>query len=134
MKFNRTCFLIKSLFVLVSIGHVFYCPFTKVEESFNLQAVHDIVFYRQNLTQVCERAFTIYILNCFKYKFVKYDHNKFPGVVPRTFIGPILVGLTSLPVVSLMFQENIFMAQIISKYSSFDSINYLKISFFTKNF
>jgi hypothetical protein len=64
--------------------HLFTTPFTKVEESFNIQATHDILFYGipwTNSSQALSR---------------QYDHVEFSGAVPRTFIGALVVaGLTS---------------------------------------
>ena len=53
--------------LLVIFCHCQLVPYTKVEESFNLQAMHDMLVYKWDITS--------------------YDHMEFPGVVPRSCIG-----------------------------------------------
>ncbi|CAG8448150.1 12825_t:CDS:10 [Acaulospora colombiana] len=65
--------------------HIVLCPFTKVEESFNLQATHDIIEYGISPTSL-----------------EQFDHFEFPGVVPRTFVGPLLLSGASWPTVKTL--------------------------------
>ncbi|KAF9193324.1 dolichyl-P-Man:Man(7)GlcNAc(2)-PP-dolichol alpha-1,6-mannosyltransferase [Haplosporangium sp. Z 767] len=60
--------------------HILVAPYTKVEESFNLQATHDILNFGVSRESI-----------------QKYDHLEFPGVVPRTFVGPLLLAIGSWP-------------------------------------
>ena len=72
--------LFDSLLLLFISAYLFISPFTKVEESFNTQAVHDIIYYG--------------VVNL-----DKYDHFQFPGVVPRTFIGALFMAGLTAPIV-----------------------------------
>ncbi|QLQ81302.1 hypothetical protein HG537_0F00630 [Torulaspora globosa] len=80
----RWSYVDSALVVVVSV-YLFRAPFTKVEESFSIQAIYDI-------------------LNYGLFELQNYDHFQFPGVVPRSFVGPLIIaGLTKICTVVTSF-------------------------------
>ncbi|KAI0034769.1 alpha-1,6-mannosyltransferase subunit [Vararia minispora EC-137] len=79
----------------VATTHVVLTPFAKVEESFNLHALHDILMYG-----IKPDALT------------SYDHFVFSGAVPRSFIGGLLVAATAMPFVRLANMANMLSSKL----------------------
>ncbi|KAJ5138422.1 CAZyme family GT22 [Penicillium bovifimosum] len=83
-------FMLVLLFPALIILHLFVAPYTKVEESFHVQAVHDI------LANGLPKAFNDLHLNR-----DDYDHFSFPGAVPRSAVGAATLAMLSKPVLWL---------------------------------
>ncbi|KAI0787349.1 hypothetical protein C8Q74DRAFT_1251107 [Fomes fomentarius] len=63
---------------VTALSYVSFALFTKVEESFNLHATHDVLMYGVGPTNL-----------------PKYDHFTFPGAVPRSFVGSVILAWTT---------------------------------------
>lgn len=81
--------LISLLIPTVILTHLFLAPYTKVEESFNIQATHDILI--NGLPWGIKWEHTGSWLR------ERYDHLTFTGSVPRTFVGPLSLAAASWP-------------------------------------
>lgn len=68
---------------LLILLYLFFAPYTKVEESFSIQATHDILEYGFPVKQATERLRE------------QFDHLTFSGSVPRTFVGPLALAVIS---------------------------------------
>ncbi|KAL7942242.1 glycosyltransferase family 22 protein [Trichoderma barbatum] len=90
------------LLFAVPLLHLLAAPYTKVEESFNLQATHDILTYGTPTQDIHARLSST------------YDHFTFPGAVPRTFVGSVLLAGLSQPLVALAgFQHAQFIVRAV---------------------
>mmetsp|Transcript_8761 Transcript_8761/g.11031 ORF Transcript_8761/g.11031 Transcript_8761/m.11031 type:complete len:618 (+) Transcript_8761:222-2075(+) len=115
-----------------SLLSLFQCPHSKVEESFNLQATHDL--YYHGISPAVESSISLFkkrsskidlpvrvSLGVQKQKNINdeevneeeksfenqnnldcYDHLRYPGVVPRTFLGPIILSSTMKLITSFL--------------------------------
>ncbi|OKL60229.1 hypothetical protein UA08_04853 [Talaromyces atroroseus] len=84
-----------SLLPAVILIHLLAAPYTKVEESFHIQATHDILTYGIPSPLRLDSAA---VASQFR---SNYDHFSFPGAVPRTFIGALGLASASWPIVWL---------------------------------
>jgi alpha-1,6-mannosyltransferase len=83
--------LLSALLFLVPFVHLLLAPYTKVEESFALQAAHDVLVYGVPMPGSGAAA-----------RLAAYDHSTFPGAVPRTFVGPLVLAQAARPFVALV--------------------------------
>ncbi|KAK5120391.1 hypothetical protein LTR85_006330 [Meristemomyces frigidus] len=81
------------LFAVVGL-HLLCAPYTKVEESFNIQATHDFLTYGVPWT------------NSSAILADKFDHVTFPGSVPRTFVGALLLAGLATPFKALLEKQD----------------------------
>ncbi|KAF4453401.1 hypothetical protein F53441_3933 [Fusarium austroafricanum] len=82
--------LLTCLLITIPLAHLLISPYTKVEESFNIQAAHDILLYGTPTKDVYDRLSHT------------YDHFTFPGAVPRTFLGAVLLSGLGQPIIALV--------------------------------
>ena len=73
---------------LLTLFYLVLVPYTKVEESFNLQATYDILTY--GLIPSKNSTIGTHIID-------NYDHVDFPGSVPRTFVGSVMLATIASP-------------------------------------
>ncbi|KAK7421039.1 Dol-P-Man:Man(7)GlcNAc(2)-PP-Dol alpha-1,6-mannosyltransferase [Neonectria punicea] len=87
---HRKDVLFTSFLFTIPLLHLLLAPHTKVEESFNLQAAHDILVYGTPTSGDVHARLAH-----------TYDHFTFPGAVPRTFLGPVLLAGLGQPLVAV---------------------------------
>jgi alpha-1,6-mannosyltransferase len=79
--------LLSLLLPAIILLHLLIAPYTKVEESFNLQATYDLV-HHSPLSDI-----------------ENFDHVTFPGAVPRTFLGALSLAVLAKPILFITNTE-----------------------------
>ncbi|XP_074605630.1 dol-P-Man:Man(7)GlcNAc(2)-PP-Dol alpha-1,6-mannosyltransferase-like isoform X1 [Brevipalpus obovatus] len=86
--------------LFISSLYIWVAPYTKVEESFSLQAIHDFIYHRSShgssrlsVNKKLDNSSTSGLGDGSTAPRFIWDHEEYPGPVPRTFIGPAIVGL-----------------------------------------
>ena len=112
---NFAFFLCFLCFLLTSTVHLLLAPYSKVEESFHTQAVHDTLFHLPPKSSSASSIWSVYYeiygelfasssaLHCSGAAaaradatvpcaiLTKFDHLSFPGVVPRSFLPSAVI-------------------------------------------
>ena len=88
--------------LLVSLSYLWVCPHSKVEESFSLQATHDLFYHGVTPALWSTWLGTSGGMTTGMLSPLPYDHLQYPGVVPRSFFGPLLLAM-SCQMVRLVF-------------------------------
>ncbi|KAF7588145.1 dolichyl-P-Man:Man(7)GlcNAc(2)-PP-dolichol alpha-1,6-mannosyltransferase, partial [Aspergillus hancockii] len=86
---NAVFLLLRIAIPALVLLHLYFAPYTKVEESFHVQGIHDILAYgipTQNVSDTLRAT---------------YDHFTFPGAVPRSFVGAAVLSAASRPFIWL---------------------------------
>ncbi|KAJ6171193.1 Alpha-1-6-mannosyltransferase subunit (Ecm39) [Penicillium chermesinum] len=87
MKHGLGVALLVLLLAALIVLHAVVAPYTKVEESFHVQATHDILAFGLPYEKGLE--------------YVNYDHFVFPGAVPRTAVGAAALAKVSQGLLAL---------------------------------
>lgn len=109
-------FAVDLILLAAACTHVLVSPYTKVEESFNLHATHDVFFYGVSpsaLKNVSNPDYRITFhshmpSSFYVHNHIQYDHFIFPGAVPRSFIGSVLLGWMTRPFVAILSSLGLF--------------------------
>ncbi|KAI5780719.1 Alg9-like mannosyltransferase family-domain-containing protein [Peziza echinospora] len=100
------------------LAHLLLAPYSKVEESFNLQAIHDALRYG------IPNPRSPYATQMLK---AEYDHFTFPGAVPRTFVGAVILAGLSRPFLTLtngIVNEQLVVRGVLGLFNAFALISY----------
>ena len=65
MAYNRGYKSLACTVLFLCISYIIVCPYTKVEESFNLQAIHDLIYHQQDLEKVRNFALSVFLIISF---------------------------------------------------------------------